>query len=185
MELWELFLIAAGLSMDAFAAAVCRGLAMKKMRYGEALLTATLFGGFQGLMPIIGWLLGVSLEDRIKAVDHWAAFFLLSAIGVKMMTDSLKDEGEESSPSEIKGLFLMALATSIDALAVGVTFAFLGVDIIHSAVLIATVTATLSFVGVILGRAFGGRLRDRAGLAGGIILIFIGIKILVEHLLGG
>ena len=184
MDLLELFMIAAGLSMDAFAAAVCRGLRMKKMQYGDALLTAVLFGGFQGLMPLIGWLLGVSLEDRIKSVDHWVAFALLSFIGIKMITDSLKEGEEQMPPSDLKGLFLMALATSIDALAVGITFAFLGTDIVISSLLIATVTATLSFVGVLLGREFGGRLRDRAGIAGGVILIFIGIKILAEHLFG-
>ena len=128
MDLLGLFMIAAGLSMDAFAAAVCRGLRMKKMQYGDALLTAVLFGGFQGLMPLIGWLLGVSLEDRIKSVDHWVAFALLSFIGIKMIADSLKEGEGKMPPSDLKGLFLMALATSIDALAVGITFAFLGTD---------------------------------------------------------
>ena len=170
--------------MDAFAAAVCRGLRVKKTQYWDALLTAVLFGGFQGLMPILGWILGVSLEDRIKAFDHWVAFVLLSFIGIKMIVDSLKEDDERMPPSDVKGLFLMALATSVDALAVGVTFAFLGTDITVSSLIIATVTATLSFVGVLLGRVFGGRLRNRAGITGGVILIFIGIKILIEHLFG-
>ena len=183
----ELFLIGVGLSMDAFAVSVCKGLNMReKLNYRHAGIIALFFGGFQALMPLIGYFLGVNFESLIKSFDHWIAFVLLGFIGGKMIYEAVteKDEEEEngSGALNIKELFMLAVATSIDALAVGITFAFLSVNIWSSISLIGVTTFILAFIGVILGNKFGSRYKSKAEIAGGIILILIGTKILLEHL---
>ena len=183
MSFLELLLVAVGLSMDAFAVAVCRGLEMRRIDYRQALLIAVFFGGFQALMPVVGYLLGAGFEHYISAFDHWIAFALLAFIGGKMIWEAVRG-GEEEQPQELdlKMLLMMAVATSIDALAVGITFAFLGVDIVSSALLIACITFSLSFAGVVVGNRFGNRFERKAQVAGGVVLILIGLKILLEHL---
>ena len=166
MELWELFVLAVGLSMDAFAVSVCKGLSVGRVKPAHALTCGVWFGGFQGLMPLVGWLLGVQLQDLIVSVDHWIAFVLLSMIGANM----------------IKAMAPLAVATSIDALAVGVTFAFLRVNIVRAVVFIGVVTFLFSSAGVWAGSVLGEKSRSRAELAGGAILILMGVKILLEHL---
>lgn len=183
MQLTELFLIAIGLSMDAFAVAVCRGLGMKKLNMKQGLIIALFFGGFQALMPLLGWLLGNQLEQYIVSIDHWIAFILLGYIGGKMIWDAFHEEDEEiPSGFDVKQLFLMAIATSIDALAMGITFAFLRVSIVPAITMIGTTTFVISLVGVWLGHRFGTRYKNKATLAGGIVLCVIGLKILLEHL---
>ena len=183
MGVAELFLIGVGLSMDAFAVSVCKGLTMPKTRWKQAAVTALFFGGFQALMPLAGWLLGKQFEQYIVSVDHWIAFLLLGWIGGKMIWDALHG-GEDACKAgfDLKELFVLAVATSIDALAVGVTFAFLQVSILPAAALIGCTTFMISLVGVWTGRRFGGKLKDKAALAGGVILCLIGLKILLEHL---
>lgn len=183
MGFFELFFIAVGLSMDAFAVAVCRGLGMKKLNMKQGAVVALFFGGFQGLMPLIGWALGRQFEQYIVSIDHWIAFVLLGYIGGKMIWDAFHDdEGEVSSDFDIKQLFLMAVATSIDALAVGITFAFLHVSIVPAVLLIGFTTFVLSLIGVWLGHRFGSKYKNKATFAGGLVLCIIGLKILLEHL---
>ncbi|MCH5191124.1 MAG: manganese efflux pump [Oscillospiraceae bacterium] len=185
MKLWELFVIAVGLSMDAFAVAVCKGLKMPKINYKQTGLIALFFGGFQALMPFIGWLLGKQFESYITSIDHWIAFALLAFLGGKMAYESFKkdeDALESVVTLDLKELTVLAIATSIDALAVGITFAFLGVNIGASVSLIGATTFILSAVGVFIGHKFGAKYKSKAELAGGIILILIGLKILLEHL---
>ena len=181
----ELFLIGVGLSMDAFAAAICKGLAMPKMRWNRGVVVALFFGGFQALMPLLGWALGRQFEQYITSVDHWIAFLLLGWIGGKMIWDALHGSGEEMPAQDaldVKELFVLAVATSIDALAVGITFAFLQVSILPAAGLIGCTTFSLSLAGVWIGCRFGARYKRGATLAGGAILCLIGLKILLEHL---
>ena len=183
----ELILIAVGLAMDAFAVAVCRGLKMKKLNYAHGTVIALFFGGFQALMPLIGWFLGFKFEKYIVSIDHWIAFVLLSFIGGRMIHEAVKGgDGDEcgccSEKLDLKELTVMAVATSIDALAVGITFAFLRVNIVLSASLIGIITFAISFAGVVIGHVFGSKLKNRAEIVGGVILIFIGIKILLDHL---
>lgn len=182
MTLIELVLIAIGLSMDAFAVAICKGLAMPKISYKQATLIAVFFGGFQGLMPLIGWALGTGFEKYVTPIDHWVAFILLAFIGGKMIVEAIRGEEEDCNCFSIKELFVLAIATSIDALAVGITFAFLRVNILTSVSLIGIITFALSFVGVMIGHFFGARFKKIAELSGGVILILIGLKILLEHL---
>lgn len=187
MRIFELFLIAVGLSMDAFAVAICKGLSMRKMNYRHAVVIALFFGGFQALMPLIGWGLGKQFERYITSVDHWIAFILLAIIGMNMIREALsKDDDEEkccqSERLDLKELLMMAIATSIDALAVGVTFAFLQVSIVPAISLIGITTFILSLIGVSLGRVFGAKFKSKAEFFGGAILILIGVKILLEHL---
>ena len=177
----ELFLIAVGLSMDAFAVSICKGLSLGKLKIRHAALVGLYFGGFQALMPILGWLLGFRFEHVIESIDHWVAFALLSIIGVSMIREANEKE-ELNGDLGFRTMLLLAVATSIDALAVGITFAFLQVRILPAAGLIGVTTFLLSAAGVYIGRAFGLRYKVRAELAGGIILILIGIKILLEHL---
>jgi len=182
MGLSELFIIAVGLSMDAFAVAVCKGLSVPKVKTSHCLICGAYFGGFQGLMPLIGWLLGVRFQDMIVSVDHWIAFVLLGLIGLNMVKES-RGEGEELDASFAPIAMLpMAIATSIDALAIGVTFAFLNVKIEMAVLLIGVITFILSGIGVQIGAVFGARFRSKAELAGGVILILMGTKILLEHL---
>lgn len=181
----ELFLIGVGLSMDAFAVSICKGLNMKKINYKHALIIGGFFGGFQALMPLLGWALGSKFEQYIESVDHWIAFILLAFIGGKMVYESIKggDDDEESAHQDkldIKELFMLAVATSIDALAVGVTFAFLKVSIVPSITLIGITTFVISVGGVVIGNRFGSKYKNKAEIAGGMILILIGLKILLE-----
>ncbi|MCD7731340.1 MAG: manganese efflux pump MntP family protein [Oscillospiraceae bacterium] len=187
MSFYELLLIGIGLSMDAFAVSVCKGLNMRdKINYKHAGLIALFFGGFQAIMPTIGYFLGKSFEQYITSIDHWIAFALLGFIGGKMVVDAIKEWNDEDTAEEdkinIKELFMLAIATSIDALAVGITFAFLQVNIVSAASIIGITTFILSIIGVVIGNKFGSRYKTKAELAGGIILILIGVKILLEHL---
>ncbi len=182
MGLWELFVIAVGLSMDALAVSVCKGLSVGRVRPRHCLIAGAWFGGFQMMMPLLGYLLGVRFQSFIVSVDHWVAFILLGAIGVNMIRES-REEGEAMDASfGARTMFLLAVATSIDALAVGVTFAFLGVDIPPAVSFIGATTFVLSALGVGVGSRFGERFGSRAELAGGVILVLMGCKILLEHL---
>jgi len=192
MTLIELFLIAVGLSMDAFAVAICKGLSMRKVRLRASVTVGLYFGIFQGLMPLIGFLLGRGFAEYIVTFDHWVAFVLLAIIGGKMIhgawqqkdVEDVIDESRDSPDSSLafSVMFPAAIATSIDALAIGVGFAFLQVSIVPAVSFIGAVTFTLSAIGVYLGSVFGSRFKVRAEIAGGIILVLIGVKILVEHL---
>lgn len=186
MGFFELFLIAVGLSMDAFAVSICKGLKMQRFNVRHAGVIALAFGGFQALMPAIGWFLGKQFESYITGIDHWIAFVLLAVIGGKMAVESFKKEEEDSSKEneklDVKELLVLAVATSIDALAVGITFAFLQGSIVPAVSLIGVITFVLSAVGVFIGHKFGAKFKSKAELAGGIILILIGLKILLEHL---
>lgn len=183
MTLFSLFIIAVGLSMDAFAVAICKGLAMQKITVKKALIVGLWFGGFQGLMPAIGYLLGSRFEKYITNIDHWIAFVLLFIIGGNMIKEALSKEEEPASDSlAFKEMLILALATSIDALAVGVTFAFLKVQIVPAVSFIGCITFVLSTLGVKIGNIFGCRYKSKAEFAGGIILILMGCKILLEHL---
>lgn len=186
MKLLEIFLIGVGLSMDAFAVAVCKGLNMKKINYLHTVIIALFFGAFQAIMPFLGWFLGKQFESYITNIDHWVAFVLLGIIGGKMIYEALTEKEEDACPNDekldIKELFLLAVATSIDALAVGITFAFLKVNIWSSISIIGVTTFILSCVGVAIGNHFGAKYQSKAELAGGIILVLIGLKILLEHL---
>ena len=183
MSLSELFILAVGLSMEAFAVSVCKGLSMQKMNWRHALVIGLYFGGFQAGMPLIGYLLGMGFQSRIEAVDHWIAFLLLGFIGINMIRESRDTDEEHVDPSiGFRTMVVLAVATSIDALAVGVTFAFLQVAILPAVCFIGVVTFFLSAVGVKIGNVFGTRYKSRAELTGGIILVLMGIKILAEHL---
>jgi len=182
MDGFELFAIALGLSMDAFAVAVGKGLCLQRMDYRYAAVTGLFFGGFQALMPLIGFFLGVQFKDYLTSVDHWIIFGLLFLIGLNMILESRKDAEEKCDVTSHRNLVLLSLATSIDALAVGITFAFLHVDIYASIAVIGITTLTLSFLGVLIGNLFGSKFKSKAEIAGGIVLILIGVKILLEHL---
>ena len=183
MTLFNLFLIAVGLSMDAFAVSVCKGLAMEKAPLKKAAVAGAWFGSFQALMPLIGYLLGSRFEKYITRIDHWIAFILLALIGINMIKEAFsKEEEKASSTMYFKEMFLLAVATSIDALAVGITFALLRVDILPAVSLIGITTFLLSIAGVKAGNLFGSRYKSKAELAGGILLILMGTKILLEHL---
>ena len=177
----ELLLIAVGLSMDAFAVSICKGLSLKKLEARHAALVGLYFGGFQALMPVIGWALGYRFKGLIESVDHWIAFGLLTVIGLSMIREAGQKE-ELSDDLSFKAMLPLAVATSIDALAVGVTFAFLQVRILPAASLIGVTTVLLSALGVYIGHLFGLRYKAKAEIAGGVILILIGVKILLEHL---
>ncbi|MCB7317188.1 manganese efflux pump MntP [Lacrimispora sp. 210928-DFI.3.58] len=183
MSIAELFIIAVGLSMDAFAVSVCKGLSMPVMNWKGALIVGLYFGGFQAAMPLLGFFLGTGFSQAIEQYDHWVAFLLLAVIGGNMIKEGM--EGEEECPSaalDVKTMTLLAIATSIDALAVGVTFAFLRVDIVPAVIFIGTVTFFLSMTGVKVGNAFGSKYKSKAEIAGGLILVLMGVKILLEHL---
>lgn len=189
MGLFEIIIIGVGLSMDAFAVAVCKGLSMTKLNLSHAVIVGLYFGIAQAVMPIIGYFLGVGFKGYITSFDHWIAFVLLVFIGGKMIIDAIKERGEGGECPvggvSFRELFPMAVATSIDALAVGVSFAFLDTNIWAAAPIIGLTTFTLSLLGVMIGCFFGSRWRFISQLAGGIMLIGIGVKILVEHLLEG
>ncbi|MEA5040876.1 MAG: manganese efflux pump MntP family protein [Clostridiaceae bacterium] len=185
MSLWDLFFIAVCLSMDAFAVAVCKGLSMQKINYRHSVVIALFFGGFQALMPLIGWLVSSRFAHYIEAFDHWVIFALLAMIGGKMIFDSRKAESCSlcGDRLDIRELFLLAIATSLDALAVGVTLALLpSVRILPSVGLIGITTFVLSLLGVAVGNRFGSRYQQKAEFLGGVALVLIGGKILLEHL---
>lgn len=187
MNFWGLTLLAVGLSMDAFAVAVCKGLAMRKLEWKKAVVVGLWFGGFQALMPLIGYFLGIQFSEYITAVDHWIAFILLGIIGINMIREAIADKDgcsvEEANESlSFKNMLVLAVATSIDALAVGITLAFLKVDILPAVSYIGILTFCLSVIGVKIGNVFGCKYKSKAELAGGIILILLGTQILLEHL---
>ena len=183
MSLWELFVIAVGLSMDAFAVSICKGLSVGKLKAKHALSCGIWFGVFQAIMPLIGYLLGAQFESYITSIDHWIAFVLLAAIGGNMIREALSKEEESVNASfGVKAMALLAVATSIDALAVGVTFAFLHVRIVPAVLFIGAVTFVFSTVGAKIGSVFGARFKRPAEIIGGAVLILMGIKILLEHL---
>ncbi len=183
MSIIELILISIGLAMDALAVSICKGLSMKKFSLKKPIIIGLYFGIFQGLMPLIGYLLGHSFEKYITSIDHWVAFILLFIIGFNMIKEVLSDENNTYNDKvDFKTMLPLAIATSIDALAVGITFAFLKVNIIPAILLITTITLIISVIGVKIGNTFGNKYEKKAQIAGGIILIIIGIKILLEHL---
>lgn len=184
MDLLSLFLIAVGLSMDAFAVSVCKGLATPKYKLKYSMICGAWFGGFQALMPTVGYLLGVNFKKYITAIDHWIAFVLLALIGFNMIREALKNDDEGADPSfTAKSMLLLAIATSIDALAIGITFAFLDVNIVAAVLFIGVCTFVISAAGVKIGSAFGTRFKSKAEIAGGAILIILGLRILIEHLM--
>ena len=184
MGLWELFLIAVGLSMDAFAVSVCKGLSVQKLKVKHMVLAGAYFGIFQAIMPTLGYILGSQFESYIKNFDHWIAFVLLALIGISMIREAnSKDEEQCNDSFDVKTMLLLAIATSIDALAVGVTFALLpGVNIVAAVSFIGCTTFVLSAAGLKVGNVFGLKYKSRAELTGGVILILMGCKILLEHL---
>ena len=183
MSVSELFILGIGLGMDAFAVAICKGLAMTKMRWKNAGIIGSYFGIFQAIMPLMGYFLGIGFETKIKSVDHWIAFALLSLIGIKMIVETLKKDEEAVNDSiDIKTMTVLGIATSIDALAIGVSLAFLNVNIIKAVIAIGVITFLLCVWGVKIGNVFGDKYKKKAEFTGGIILIAIGIKILLQHI---
>ena len=182
MGLADLFLIAVGLSMDAFAVAICKGLSVKKITLKHGLIAGIYFGGFQAGMPLLGYLLGSSFAKYIEAFDHWVAFVLLGIIGFNMIRESREKEEEVNASFGFKAMLPMAVATSIDAMAVGISFAFMRVQIGFAVLFIGVITFTLSAIGVKIGNHFGAKYKSKAELFGGIVLILLGTKILLEHL---
>lgn len=185
----ELLLMGIGLAMDAFAVSICKGLGMQKVNKKQAVVIGLFFGGFQALMPFLGWVLGIQFESYITSVDHWIAFVLLGFIGGKMIVEAVKPEEEEDvevkkldAPLDIKEMFILAVATSIDALAVGITFAFLQYPIVEAISIIGVVTFIISVGGVYVGNFFGSKYKNKAELAGGLILVILGLRILLSHL---
>ena len=184
----ELFLLGVGLSMDAFAVSVCKGLGMKKLNKKQPLIIGLYFGGFQALMPFVGWLLGSQFQKYITSIDHWIAFILLGFIGGKMMIEAVREWNEEEvvdvmdAPIDHKNMLVLAVATSIDALTVGITFAFLGTPIVEAITIIGITTMVISIAGVVVGNFFGSRYKSKAEFIGGLILVLLGLKILLEHL---
>ena len=183
MDLLTLLTLAVGLAMDAFAVSICKGLAMREKVLKKGVIVGLWFGGFQALMPTIGFFLGTQFKDQITSIDHWIAFVLLGLIGINMVKEALSNDEEQADDSiAVKEMFMLAVATSIDALAVGITFAFLNVHIVSASSMIGVCTFLISFAGVKIGNIFGTKYKSKAELAGGIILILLGFKILFEHL---
>ena len=183
----ELLLMGVGLAMDAFAVSICKGLGMRKVNKKHALVIALFFGGFQALMPLIGWVLGIQFESYITSIDHWIAFALLGFIGGKMILEALRTQeeieiGQMDAPLDLKELLILAVATSIDALAVGITFAFLNYPIAEAISIIGTVTFLICIGGVYVGNFFGNKYKNKAEFAGGLILVLLGVRILLSHL---
>lgn len=179
----EILLIAIGLAMDAFAVSLCKGLSMKKMSWKKAFIVGLYFGVFQGLMPVIGYFLGATFESLVTKIDHWIAFGLLSVIGINMLKEAFSNDSENCNDNvDFKTMVVLAIATSIDALAIGITFAFLQTNIMLASLVIGIVTFIISILGVKIGNKFGDKYERKAELVGGLILILMGIKILLEHL---
>ena len=184
MSFWELMVIAVGLSMDAFAISMCKGLSMRRLNYGHAVIIALFFGIFQALMPLTGWALGVQFSSYIKSCDHWIAFILLAFIGIKMIKEAFSDDTDDCNGGglDIKELIILSVATSIDALAAGISFACLNVAILPSCAVVGLTTFVICIAGVLLGNRFGAKYKSKAEFFGGVILVLIGLKILLEHL---
>ena len=180
MSIWDLFILAVGLSMDAFAVSVCKGLSLGKIKPKHMCIAGAWFGGFQALMPLIGYFLGSFFAEMIEKYDHWVAFVLLAIIGGNMIKESFGKDEKVDSSMDVKSMLLLAIATSIDALAVGVTFAFWQVQIVPAVSFIGVITFIFSAVGVKIGSLFGTKYKSKAELFGGIVLVLIGIKILLE-----
>lgn len=186
----ELFFMGMGLAMDAFAVSICKGLGMSKVNKKQAVVIGVFFGGFQALMPLLGWLLGRQFEQYITSIDHWVAFALLAFIGGKMIVEAMGSKEDAAverydKPLDMKELFVLAIATSIDALAVGITFAFLNYPIIEAISIIGITTFVISIGGVYVGNFFGSKYKNKAEFAGGLILVLLGIRILLSHLIAG
>ena len=183
MEIYEILLIGIGLAMDAFAVSICKGLSMKKMNWKNAVIIALYFGVFQALMPLIGYFLGMTFESIVTTFDHWVAFALLTLIGGGMIKESFDSVDEKKNDRvDFKTMVVLAIATSIDALAVGITFAFFDVNIVLAVSIIGIITFIISVLGVKIGNRFGDKYQNKAQLMGGIILVLLGFKILLEHL---
>ena len=182
MEILGVLLIGIGLAMDAFAISICKGLSIKKLSIKKVLIISIYFGIFQAGMPLIGFLLGKSFENMVTAIDHWIAFTLLALIGINMIREVFKEDEKVDDDISFKTMVILAIATSIDALAVGITFAFLKTSILLSILIIGVVTFIISAFGVVIGNKFGDRFEKKAQILGGVILIGMGIKILIEHL---
>ncbi|MBR3720356.1 MAG: manganese efflux pump [Clostridia bacterium] len=183
MTLLEIILVGIGLSMDAFAVSICKGLSMKKIEMKNIIIVGTYFGVFQAIMPLTGYLLGTTFSELVISIDHWIAFILLTTIGSKMLKEAYCNNDEDENDNlDFKTMIVLAIATSIDALAIGITFAFFEINIIKAISIIGFLTFTISSVGVIIGNKFGHKFQGKAEVIGGIILIIIGIKILIEHL---
>lgn len=183
MGVLELFLLSIGLAMDAFAVSVCKGISIKKRDWKKSIIIGIYFGGFQALMPVLGYFLGAAFQVVITSIDHWIAFILLAIIGGRMIKESFEKDDENCNDDvSFKTMTILAIATSIDALAVGITFAFLRVNIILAVTMIGIITFILSIVGTKIGNKFGDKYKQKAELVGGIILILLGLKILLEHL---
>ncbi len=183
MGVLELLLLSVGLAMDAFAVSVCKGISMKKMNWKKAIIIGLYFGGFQALMPTIGYFLGAAFQSLITSIDHWIAFILLGIIGGGMIKESFGDDEENRNDDvSFKTMIVLAIATSIDALAIGITFAFLNVNLVSAISLIGIITFILSVFGTKIGNRFGDKYEKKAEFLGGVILVLLGIKILLEHL---
>jgi putative Mn2+ efflux pump MntP len=184
MRLFEIILIAVGLSMDAFAVSITLGLSVKKPKAKEIIIPGVFFGFFQALMPIIGYFAGTYFAGKIQEFDHWIAFVLLSIIGGKMIKESLSKKEEETNENyfQFMKMLVLAIATSIDALAIGVTFAFFNINIFKAAIIIGSITFFLSMIGVKIGNIFGAKFKSKAEVIGGAVLVLLGIKIVIEHL---
>lgn len=184
MSIWELVVLAVGLAMDAFAVSVCKGLSIRKLRASQTVIVGAWFGAFQALMPLAGWMLGRAFAEFVAAVDHWVAFVLLGVIGGNMVWEGIHSGGEHECDASlgIGSMLTLAVATSIDALAVGITFALVKVDIVAAVGIIGAVTFVLSALGVKIGNLFGSRFKGKAEVFGGAVLFLIGMKILLEHL---
>lgn len=184
MSIIEIALIGVGLAMDAFAVSICRGLAMRRMNYKKAIIIAAFFGVFQALMPALGYVLGTTFANKIAAIDHWIAFILLALIGANMIKEALSSDDDECQDDSLRlgDLIMLSIATSIDALAVGITFAFFNVSLLLSVSMIGIITFIICVIGVKVGNVFGEKYKSKAELAGGLILIVMGAKILIDHL---
>ena len=183
MSLFGIIILSIGLGMDAFAVSVCKGVSFKKSNLKKSIIVASYMGIFQSIMPVIGYFLGMSFADKITSIDHWLAFALLFVIGIKMIKEALSTEKEVINDKvDSKEMIILAIATSIDALAVGITFAFLNVNLWFAVSLIGMITFLLCFVGTKIGSIFGDKYENKAELAGGLILILLGLKIVLEHL---
>ena len=184
MSFLEISLIGVGLAMDAFAVSICKGLAMRRMNYKKAIIIAAFFGVFQALMPALGYVLGTTFANKIAAIDHWIAFILLALIGANMIKEALSSDDDECQDDSLRlgDLIMLSIATSIDALAVGITFAFFNVSLLLSVSMIGIITFIICVIGVKVGNVFGEKYKSKAELAGGLILIVMGAKILIDHL---
>ena len=184
MSIIEIALIGVGLAMDAFAVSICKGLAMRRMNYKKAIIIAAFFGVFQALMPALGYVLGTTFANKIAAIDHWIAFILLALIGANMIKEALSSDDDECQDDSLRlgDLIMLSIATSIDALAVGITFSFFNVSLLLSVSMIGIITFIICVIGVKVGNVFGEKYKSKAELAGGLILIVMGAKILIDHL---